>query len=201
MTHTHPCAGGQAWAQTGTGLVLVWKHTSLSTHDVVFTLLFLDMPTHLAAPLPVNTHACLFLFFFFFLYIHIYNPPASMSSSPCLSVLTPANSHLTMPGHTCCGCPCLPASTMSLMSSCFSFYFIFVFTSPICPCLCPCVHPHVCIPVPMPVCAHASDLHPIMPGHTCCGHPCLPASAMSLVIMDNNTWPLSRQGVSNSSLR
>ena len=93
-----------------------------------------------------------------------------------------------MPDHTCCGCPCLPASAMSLVSSHFFFYFIFVFTFPICPCLCPCACICICIPVPtsMSLCPCLSvltpaNLHLIMPGHTCCGCPHLPASAMSLV--------------------
>ena len=75
------------WAQTGAGLVEVWKHTSLSTCDMVFTLLFLDVLTCLAAPLPVTTHACLLLsfcfFFFFFLYVHIFQPT-------CICVPMPA---------------------------------------------------------------------------------------------------------------
>ena len=110
--------------------------------------------------------------FSFLLYscAYICNPPTSLSPCPvpaalcvhacqpahtCLSLCpalhppaclhpTPANLHLTTPDHTCCGCPCLAASPMSLVSSCFSFYFIFVFTFPIhlcpCPCACACLH-------------------------------------------------------------
>ena len=57
---------------------------------------------------------------------------------------SPADLHLIMPGHTCCGCPCLPASAMNLVSSLYIFYFILMFMFPICPHLCPCAH--VCVP-------------------------------------------------------
>ena len=92
------------------------------------------VPAPLCAHICQPTHICLSL-------CPALHPPACLCS-------TPANLHPTMPDHTCCGCPCLPSSAMSLLSSHFFFYFIFVFTFPVHLCLCPCAHVCVCVPVP-----------------------------------------------------
>ena len=88
-------------------------------------------------------------FFFFFLYVHIYNPPASVSPCLHLSVLMPANLHPTMPGHTCCGHPCLPLQwvwwvVISLLTLflCLHFQSAHVHVpvpAPASMCLCPCL--------------------------------------------------------------
>ncbi|KAH9963670.1 hypothetical protein BJV74DRAFT_799718 [Russula compacta] len=43
-------------------------------------------------------------------------PPTWLCQPPpgFLCLCLPADSHLTTPGHTCCGCPCLPACAISL---------------------------------------------------------------------------------------
>ena len=161
--------------------------------------------------LPTCTWMCVSHFFLFFSLIFLFASCPCMlapgSACPCLHLPVPGflclpmptDLHPTMPGHTCCCCPCLPACTMSLVGS---FFFLLYSYAQICnlpASMSPC-------PVPAPLCAHAcqpthtclslhpalhppaclcpmpADLHLTMPGCPCCGCPCLPASAMSLVI-------------------
>ena len=154
--------------------------------------------------LPTCTWMYVSHFFLFFSLIFLFASCPCMlmpgSTCPCLHphesgflcLPWPANSHPTMPGHTCCGCPCLPACAMSLVSG---FSFLLYSCAHICnlpTSVSPC-------PMPAPLCAHACQpahtylsLHPALhppaclcpmpadshlttPGHTCCGCPCLPA--------------------------
>ena len=156
LTHTWPCPATPVVA-TPVYLPAQWVWW------VVFSFLLYSCahtcnpptavsPCPLAAPLCAHAcwpaHTCLSL-----------HPALHLPACLCP---TPANLHPTMPDHTCCGCPCLPASTMSLVSRHFFFYFIFVFTFPIHLHLCPCAHVCICVPVPasMSLCLHPSVLTP-----------------------------------------
>ena len=104
----------------------------------------------------------------------------SVPSFLCLPL--PANLHPTMPGHTCYGCPCLPACTMSLVSN---FFFFTLY-------LCSHLQPtHIHVPLP---CAHTSlcsclltHTHLPVPA-SCPASICLPAPC-ACQLAPNHAWP------------
>ena len=131
--------------------------------------LCLPLPTctqpHLATPAYLLAQWVWWVVFFLTLFLcsHlqptcVYVPLPCACTSLCSHLLT--CTHLPVPvscpASTClltCTWPYLlwpplPASAMSLVSSCFSFYFIFVFTFPIHlhPCPCPCACLCSCLP-------------------------------------------------------
>ena len=80
------------------------------------------------------------------------HPLSSVPASTPLAVPVPANLHLNMPGHTCCGY--LPAYLCMSGVSSFSFFTLFL-----CSHLQP-THAHVCLPY--------GGTHPLHLGNGCC---------------------------------